>query len=258
MNQEYFGFKELFDVQLKASQNVTIGDKTIEEGEPIAVFKSIQYGNIEEVRDYMAAKGGFGNTPRVTWETTREVHMNFTQGVFSKIHLALLGNSFIASPDKIEVPMMEQHDADEYGIISLKHTPSTMFIYDSEGNRLSGYVVNGKNINIGKPFEKNVQIVYDFLYDNDITVLEIGRHWLDGFMELRGKTRLKDDKKGHTITGIISVPKIKLMSDLSIRLGNNVSPVVGNFNLVAFPVGPRGSQKVMDFILLNDDIDSDL
>ena len=76
-------------------------------------------------------------------------------------------------------------------------------------------------------------------------------------MELRGKTRLKDDKTGQTITGIISIPKLKLMSDLSIRLGRDVPPVAGNFNTVAFPIGSKGNEKVMDFILLEDDIDSD-
>ncbi len=257
MNQDYFGFKELFDVQLRALQDIAIGEKTIAKGEPIVVFKSIQYGNIDEVREYVAAKGGFHNVPRVTWETTKEIQLSLVQGIFSKIHLALLGNSFITSPNEVEVPMIEDLTSDENSIVILKHTPTKLFIYDSTGEKVSNYTANENIITLTNlPFE-NVQVVYDFAYKNDITILEIGRHWLSGFMELRGKTLLKDDKTGQTTTGIISIPKLKLMSDLSIRLGNNVVPVAGNFNMVAFPVGPRGSEKVMDLILLSDDIDSD-
>ena len=41
------------------------------------------------------------------------------------------------------------------------------------------------------------------------------------------------------------------------RLGKNADPTVGDFNFIGYPVGDRGSQKVMSIQILNDDIDSD-
>ena len=49
----------------------------------------------------------------------------------------------------------------------------------------------------------------------------------NGFLELEGKTRVKDDTSGLITTGIIKIPKLKLMSGLSIRLGAQANPVVG-------------------------------
>lgn len=260
MEKEFFGFKELFDVQLRATQEIIIGSRVIEKGEPIAVFQSIQYGNIEETKDYTAATGGHGNPPLITWESTREVRLYFTQGIFSKIHLALLGNSNLFPTKNIIVPMIEEGSTDEEGAIELKYPPLSnhIFIYDAEGNKIKNYTIIDKKIYLPEHLFKNIKIIYDFNYDNDATILEVGKHWLSGFMELRGKTRLKDDKTGQTITGIISIPKIKLMSDLSIRLGSSAPPVAGNFHTIAFPVGAKGNQRVMDFILLSDDVDSDL
>lgn len=48
------------------------------------------------------------------------------------------------------------------------------------------------------------------------------------------------------------------MSDLSIRLGTQASPITANFNAVGVPVGSRGDSYVSEFYLLGDDIDSDL
>jgi len=60
------------------------------------------------------------------------------------------------------------------------------------------------------------------------------------------------------VTGIIKIPKLKLMSDLSIKLGIQASPVVGTFKAVGIPVGSGRSSYVSEFCFLEDDIDSDL
>ena len=87
---------------------------------------------------------------------------------------------------------------------------------------------------------------------------EIGRKFLNGFVELEGKTRIKDDTDGSVVTGLIRVPRLKLMSDLSITLGTQASPVVANFAAVGVPVGSRETARVCEFFFLSDDIDSDL
>lgn len=42
------------------------------------------------------------------------------------------------------------------------------------------------------------------------------------------------------------------------RLGQDASPVVGHLDAVAVPTGERGRKKLMEFIFLSDDIDSDM
>ena len=68
-----------------------------------------------------------------------------------------------------------------------------------------------------------------------------------------------EDKKFIVITtGIIKIPKLKLMSGLSIRLGAQANPVVGNFSAVGVPVESRYNSYVMEIDFLNNDIDSDM
>ena len=70
--------------------------------------------------------------------------------------------------------------------------------------------------------------------------------------------KVKDDITGKVKTGIINIPKLRLMSDLSMRVGSDAIPQVGRLDAVAVPEGARGQQKVMDIIFLDDDIDADM
>jgi hypothetical protein len=70
--------------------------------------------------------------------------------------------------------------------------------------------------------------------------------------------RVKDDQNGKETTCLVEFPKVELMSDLTMRLGNNISPYVYGFQLQAHPVGERGNQYVCNFTLLDRDIDSDI
>ena len=99
---------------------------------------------------------------------------------------------------------------------------------------------------------------YRYNYTNGATVAKIGQQFTQGFLELEGKTRVKDDTSGLVTTGIIKIPKLKLMSGLSMRLGTQANPVVGNFNAEGVPTDSRRNSYVMEMYFLNNDIDSDM
>jgi hypothetical protein len=93
---------------------------------------------------------------------------------------------------------------------------------------------------------------------NGSTILRVGKPLTTGFFSLVGKMRVKDGDTGKVATGIIKIPKLRLMSDLSMRLGSDAIPQVGRLDAVAVPEGGRGQTKVMEIIFLNDDIDADM
>jgi hypothetical protein len=101
-------------------------------------------------------------------------------------------------------------------------------------------------------------IDYQYEYYNGYTIMTIGRPLTNGFLSLTGKMRVKDDTTGKVVTGIIKIPKLRLMSDLSMRVGSDAIPQVGRLDAVAVPEGARGQSKVMEIIFLNDDIDADM
>jgi hypothetical protein len=78
------GFKELYSVSLKATYSTEVGGNLIEPGETIAAFDKIQIANFQELKNTASANGGFDNRGHVFWDTTKEIKINFTQGIFSK------------------------------------------------------------------------------------------------------------------------------------------------------------------------------
>lgn len=254
------GLKEIYNLIIKTTYDIEIAGKVIKAGEPIVLFDRIQMANFQEITSRVDAKGGFGNSPRVSWTDTKEMNLSFTQGVFSKLHFAIMGNSRIKRVEEVEVPGEEfARELDEELKVELKEIPcSNLHVYDSKTGSKLEYEIEDKTLKVlnANPYDE-VDIYYDFIKESG-TSIDIGRELLNGFITIQAKTRLKDDRTGKTVTGIFKIPRARLVSDFSIRLGSGGQPGIGHFQVAAFPTGSKGSQAVMEFIMLNDDIDSDI
>ena len=79
-----------------------------------------------------------------------------------------------------------------------------------------------------------------------------------GFLSLEARTKIQEDETGIIRSGILKVPKLKLVSDLTITLGKSSSPTVATFKAVGHPSGVRGRERVMELVFLEEDIDSDI
>lgn len=259
---EQFSMKELYDVSLKSTYPMKIGNREIGIGEKIAVFDKIQLANFNEIKRYQTANGGFDNRARVFWEDTKEIQLNFSQGIFSKTQLSLMINAKMVSLEgersNTLISIRELLESKENGEIELKHIPHNLFVYSAATSEKIQYeFVSEKTIKVPTSYS-NFIIDYQYEYNNNVDKLIVGTQLTNGYLELEGKTRYKDDVTGHTHTGIIRIPKLKLMSNLSMRLGENAHPVVGNFSAIAVPTGGKGNKKVMEMFFLADDIDSDM
>lgn len=256
-----FSFKDLEKVSLKATSNIEIGNKQFVPGETLAYFDKIQVAALDEQRDVRVAEGGYENQPRVFWETTKDLKLRFSQGVFSEEHFALLTNAKLIEQVGVPILISEQEDKEtnELGVITLKHAPvGEIFVYNKNtGSRITNYTIDGATLTFETPFLE-VLVRYTFNYTNKIYDYKIGRRLVNGFVELEGRTRIKDDVSGQVVTGIFKIPKLKLLSELSVKLGEQATPVVGRFDALCVPVGSRGNTYVTDFVILSDDIDSDL
>lgn len=261
MNSE-FGLKELYEVSLKATYPIEVKGRTVEIGETIAMFDHIQLANFSEIKNFISANGGFDNRALVWWEETKEIQLNFTQGVFSKTQMALMTNAkLLKNKEDFVIPINchEKVETDENGVAKLKHKASLpIFVYDiSTGEKITGCTISGNQINTTVAYT-DILVDYYYNYDNGCETMVFGNSLANGYFSLEGKTRVKDDITGQVKTGIIKIPKLKLLSNLSMRLGNDAIPQVGRLDAVAVPVGTRGQKKVMELIFLNDDIDSDM
>ena len=261
MEESLNSFKTLEQVYLKTTYDMEAGGRKFKEGETVAVFDKIQVSGLNELKSYVAARGGFDNRGHVFWETTKEMQFTFSQGVFSNLQFGLMCNAEmikIEEEEPILVTRIEELESNENGYITTTDMfVDQTFVYDKEtGERLNWYRI-GDQLYIQDRY-KDVIVNYRYAYGGGAQIARIGERFMSGFLALEGKTRVKDDTSGLVTTGIIKIPKLKLMSGLSIRLGKQANPVVGNFSAVGIPVGERGSSYVCELLFLNNDIDSDM
>lgn len=261
--ESQFGLSELTNVLIKATQPLTLNGREFSDGETIAAFDKIQVANFREEKIRVTAHGGYDDRDHVWWESVKDVRLSFVQGIFSRTQLGLLYNSKVLNPPtptRFTLCERELTESDENGDVTFKHQPLTpLFVYDYDsGERITDFtVLSDSRINIGSAY-KNVLLDYFWSYENGYSAFISGRQLTNGTFVLTGKTKVKDDITGQVRSGIIQIPKLKLMSDLSIQLGNKATPIVGRMDAIACPVGEHGQESVMEIVFLNDDIDSDM
>ena len=165
----------------------------------------------------------------------------------------------VTEGEKILVPEREELETDELGRFTLKYFPvGSFFVYDLEtGEKIDVFRFYEKTYNTNLPY-KNLLIDYNYNYENGGSVVNIGQRLIKGYLRLEGRTRIKDDVTGQTHTGIIIIPKLKLMSDLSMSLGEKANPMVGRIQGKIIPEDSRMNSRVIEMYFLNDDIDSDM
>ena len=258
-----YSFKDLEEVIIKATSNIEIGGgRIIETGETIAAFDIIQLARFSESKTFVTAHGGYYDLDRVWWETEKGIYLDFEQGIFSSQELALLINSrLIETRDvtPIYINYREVLESNEDGEVVLSGSPyDFLFVYNARtGEKITNYFNSGRNISLLNPYTEYV-FDYNKEYTTSGRILTIGSQLTNGFLTLQGKTRVKDDITGMVRTGIITIPKLKLMSSLSMRLGTRAEPVVETLQAMALPVGSRGNMRAIEIAILDDDIDSDL
>lgn len=258
-----FSMKELYDVFLKTTYPIEIAGRQYEAGETLCVFDKVQISNFNEIKNRITAHGGYQDRDHVFWEDTKGIDITLSQGIFNSLQFALLCNANMIYQKKgelINISTQEEVESDEEGnIIFSKEPEGDFFIYNKKtGEKITDYkVIDGKNVSINKPYT-SVILDYKYVYSGEAQILTVGRRLIEGFLRLEGKTRVKDDISGNVRTAFFEVPKLKLMSDLSMRLGKNANPVVANFSFKALPDDKGPSAKVMNLYFLNDDVDSDM
>ena len=264
MNNNEFGLKELYDLTLKATYPIDIAGRKFEAGEVIARFDKIQIANFKELVSRVSANGGYDNRAHVIWEDPKEIQLSFTQGIFSATQFALLSNSRLVQNQlnqEIYIPGHFKGESDDLGRIELnKKAVKDVFVYDARTyEKITPKSIDLENgeIVIDKRY-CDVEVDFNYCYRDSTTMCFIGRKLIEGYLQLEGKSRVKDDITGKVRTAILRIPRLKLVSDLSMRLGREATPVLANFEAIGLPVGGKGSKTIMEMLFLNDDVDAEI
>lgn len=269
-----FGMKEIYDVNIRINQPIEIGGIKYDINESILSFKTAELVQVDQRTSDKTAKGGYGNAPLVWWETDKSIAFKLDNGVLTPTSWAILSNSKLSEPKQKSVQYCEQIKAIEddcYCFVDLKFVPNNtcrlgaqpnpyneplpmgrrpelmlkplppskvkwLFCYDAEtGKRIREFEVLENRIYFKESF-REVMVDYTFDYLDRLMVIEVGNRLFNGFLRLTGKMSYKDEVTGEVKTAILELPKIKLSSNLSMRLGKDYqSSTVSDFYFTGYP-----------------------
>lgn len=266
--QEYFGIKELYDVTLKTTIPMRIGNRDFETGEPILYFDKVQISLIEEDTTRVIATGGKSNRNLILWEDTKEVSFTLQEGIMSKLGFAMLANANVVSRDAqkeyVIVPKRELLLTNSNGQVKLRFIPlmvEPFFVFDNESKvaeKINDFEVEDNILTLPNNPNSNIMVTYYFRYDNPFEIYQIGDKLFNGYLKLEGKIYFKDDQTGLNKTSLFEMPRTRLTSNLSIRVGERADPVVSTFTVIGFPGKLAESRLICKLTLLDDDIDYDI
>lgn len=252
------GIKELEHVILKAKGDETyFNGHCFEDGEPILYFRNIQIGLLSEDTRVVAAQGGFLNQPRVVWEERSNTTFQFSNGTLNPISLKMLLESNMLKEDKPRIPYQELVYLDKQGQGYLTHEP----VPDGEGkifyqgfarenlqNRIEGKLddQNRKKFYCGDNYaDQEIMVNYYYYSENSGTIYTLSRERKANLYSLEATFYLKDENDGRLHTGILEMPKVYIMSNINLRMGERADPTVGTFRIMAMPENYDGYESMV-------------
>lgn len=110
-----------------------------------------------------------------------------------------------------------------------------------------------------KPAQQTKQCLVDYYYEyeNDALIYLVQKERFNGLFTLEGKFYSKDENDGLNYTNIIYMPKVRVVSDIDLRLGERANPTVSVFNIIGMPENMGGNKKglILEITKLDSDID---
>ena len=269
MTDQYFGIKDLYEVVLRANTPMNFGFRKIEAGEPVLYFENVSIANLTEGSRPIIARGGWGNMPRVIWEDRTEMTFSLTEGVLSSTGMGILTSAKVLNNKKdgsVYIPCKEgPFTLDNKNSYKLKHTVASQkksFCYSFERDCIQekkNFILENKTLIVKNP-NPNEEYIFDYYYryGDEALIYLIEKERFNGNFSLEGKFYSKDENEGLDYTSLFIMPKVRIVSDINLRLGETVNPTVSVFNIIAMPSQTeRGRDTLAEIIRLNEDVDGD-
>ena len=295
MNDQYFGHKELYEVVLRAKTPMQFGDRYIEAQEPVLYFDNVNMSLLTEQDRPVFARGGWGNMPRVIWDERSEVQFQMVEGVMSSVGMSiLLGANVLSRQEgkpllismKEELPVIAHYEENQkrYPCIETRYKPfissdRKAFIFEYSRKAIQRKLY-GKFVNIedgfgntrrciALAFDKNFDepaeidgkyvIDYYYKYESEALTYLLEKERFNGLFSLEAKFYSKDENEGRNYTNVMYMPKVRIVSNINLRLGERADPTVSTFNIIGLPE-TVGDQKnlIMEITRLGTDIDADI
>ena len=227
--------------------------------------------------------------PRVIWEDRSEVTFSLTEGVMSSIGMGILFGAKVTGEgsraESLLVPKREGPVDLINNQMYLEHWPvaastKKSFIFEYERDMVQKKVYGKRIFGKKDPYDENIElpcievyedkelttladdskqyiIDYYYEYSDEALIYTIQKERFNGLFTLEGKFYSKDENDGLNYTNLIYMPKVRVMSDINLRLGERTDPSTSVFNIIGIPDSQIGNKNglILEITRLSDDID---
>ena len=277
MIQQYFGMKELYEVVLRAKTPMNFGSRRIEQDEPVLYFENISMSMLSEQDKAIAARGGWANMPRVIWDDRSEIRFSMVEGILSQISLSILLSANVTERKEDEPLYVHKREGpfsiNESRKVYLEHWPvdtdiKKTFIFDYMRDAVQHKIYGKRIFGEKDPFDSkkerpcielyedkglkipadiNSQYVVDYYYEykDEALIYAVQKERFNGLFTLEGKFYSKDENEGLNYTNLIYMPKVRIVSDINLRLGERADPTVSAFNIIGLPETVHGTKSLI-------------
>lgn len=263
---EQFGAKDLYRVVMRATSKMRVGGRDVVAGEPLLHLDSAQFMAVAQQNSYVAARGGRHNMSHIIWERSGDINFAIQRGVVSPMGLALITNLNVLDPPEDGSTILSKTEiltVDDFGKVFLSEEPETnspLFTYRFENKviqeSVSPVATNGAELDMGMALAgKSILVDYSYRYGEPVREYRLDRNRFNGYLSMEARYYTQGES-GMQYTNIIYLPKIKVISDLYLRVGENVAgPTLSTFNIVAATELYNGENTVMRMLQLEEDVD---
>jgi len=101
---------------------------------------------------------------------------------------------------------------------------------------------------------------YYFEYGEEALIYTVEKERFNGLFTLEGKFYSKDENDGFNYTNVIYMPKVRVVSNIDLRLGERANPTVSVFNIIGMPENTQNAKNslILEITRLNSDIDAEI
>lgn len=271
------------------------GERYIEADEPVLYFENISISMLSEQSKEVYARGGWLNQPKVIWQDRSEVRFQMSEGVVSQFGFGiLLGAKAVLKGIDKPILMHKTEGPFDFPIgeerprIYLEHWPVDVnqkktFIFeytrDAIQKKIYGKRIYGEHHDPFQPdvetpcvelyedkeliklADTNNQYIVDYYYEygKEAISYTLQKERFNGLFSLEGKFYSKDENEGQNYTNILYMPKVRIVSDINLRLGERADPTVSAFDIIGLPE-TVGDDKdlIVEIQHLGEDLDADI
>ena len=228
MTEQNFGSKDFYEIIIRATSNIKLGERNIEAGEAVLILKSGELLTMTEKVRPVFARGGYGNQPLIAWEDRQGITFTLTRGVMSNISFNLLTGAKALTKlsedvfcvPKIEGPFELNKDKsftlENEPVIDEKHKA---FCYEYDVNNIqkkADFTKVGKEIQvIDGDRTKNYIFDYYHQYGGSAIIYQLATERLSACFSMEAKCFYQDENEGVIRTDFFIMPKIRITGNLN-------------------------------------------